>query len=210
MQLSIRDLEDDLDRGSIWCLNTTEQAGKRSQLLFVVPKIHGQGLDVVEVPMTFIPIDLTLQVNKKQLLESSEFRRTVASSLIVLVDDTEAGLRMKKAGVKEEIERLRNLKTKTKDVTINPLNAPEATNKAGTETTQILGTTSLPVKQIVLTAQNTEEGEVSETQVVNSIRNMGTLQGEDYQYLIEHLGAEFPMVQKYCYYKLKRLTSAQV
>lgn len=96
---TISDLEKS-NKGRVWAMNNLSQAG---MVLIGVPKRNGNGQDVAKIPHTFIPIDLTMQVNKAQLLDSSDFRKAVQSKLIRLVTDEYAAKILSSAeGKKEE------------------------------------------------------------------------------------------------------------
>ncbi len=88
------------DRGPVYVINNLKGAYK-GMVIVPIARRSGNGQDVVRIPPTFIPVDLTLQVSKSQLLDSTEFRRTVGKKLVVLVNpeyarrllDTEDGKR---------------------------------------------------------------------------------------------------------------------
>ncbi len=75
--------------GAVWVTNQTKGA-MRSAVQFAVPKMSGQGTDAVIVPVTFIPINLTEQVAKRQLLSSADFRKAINRGLLRLISDEEA------------------------------------------------------------------------------------------------------------------------
>jgi hypothetical protein len=87
-------------RGPVYVINNLKGVYK-GMVIVPIARRNGNGQDVVRIPPTFIPVDLTLQVSKDQLLDSSEFRRTVGKKLVVLVNpeyarrllDTEDGRR---------------------------------------------------------------------------------------------------------------------
>ena len=65
------------DRGPVYVLNNLKGRHK-GQLLLSIPKRNGNGSTLVRVPDTFVPIDLTAQVPRTDLLESSEFRSSAS------------------------------------------------------------------------------------------------------------------------------------
>lgn len=80
--MTIAELENS-DRGPVFVLNTaTAPEGK---IILGIMRKNGIGQDPVRIPKTFIPIDLTHQVPRSQLLDSSDFRRTINGGLIKLV-----------------------------------------------------------------------------------------------------------------------------
>lgn len=80
---TISDLER-TSKGSVFVINNLKQE-VRGNIVIPVARKNGNGQDVVRVPPTFIPIDLTMQVSKSQLMESTEFRKTIANRLLLLV-----------------------------------------------------------------------------------------------------------------------------
>lgn len=104
--ISLHDIETS-EHGNVWVLNRTSGTDK-GPVNFTVPKSNGTGMDTVIVPLTFLPIDLTEQVTKKQILDSSEFRRALRLGFISLVDNDSAQAMMTISGAEEERLRLRS------------------------------------------------------------------------------------------------------
>lgn len=102
--LRISDLEEKRV-GSVWVCNRTK-GQNRSIINLSVPRAHGRGSDNVNIPITFLPIDLTGQVPKGDLLQSSQFRRAVSSGALLLVSDEDAQKMLEQPGAQEELERL--------------------------------------------------------------------------------------------------------
>ncbi len=73
------------DRGPVYVINNLKGAYK-GMVIIPIARRNGNGQDVLRIPPTFIPVDLTLQVAKAQLLESTEFRRTVGKKLVLLMN----------------------------------------------------------------------------------------------------------------------------
>jgi hypothetical protein len=116
--MTIADLEDSGEKGAVWVLNTMT-GDMQGQLLINVPKKHGNGQDLVRVPKTFIPMDLTDQVSKGQLLESSEFRKTITGGLLKLITPEYAELVLSSDEGKEERRRVTNEMNKAKTIIAN-------------------------------------------------------------------------------------------
>lgn len=103
--MSIAELENN-DRGPVFVLNTaTSPEGK---IILGIVRKNGIGQDPVRIPKTFIPIDLTHQVPRSQLLESSDFRRTINGGLIKLVTPEFAALILGTEEGKAEKTRIDN------------------------------------------------------------------------------------------------------
>lgn len=73
------------ERGPVYVINNLKGAYK-GMVIIPVARRRGNGQDVLRIPPTFIPVDLTLQISKAQILESTEFRRTVGKKLVVLLN----------------------------------------------------------------------------------------------------------------------------
>ncbi len=73
------------DRGPVYVINNLKGAYK-GMIIVPITRRNGNGQDVLRIPPTFIPVDLTLQISKSQILESTEFRRTVGKKLVVLLN----------------------------------------------------------------------------------------------------------------------------
>lgn len=116
--MSIAELEESGEKGSVWVLNTMTR-DMQGQLLINVPKKHGNGQDLVRVPKTFIPMDLTDQVSKGQLLESSEFRKTITGGLLKLITPEYADLVLGSDEGREERRRVTNEMNKAKTIIAN-------------------------------------------------------------------------------------------
>jgi hypothetical protein len=116
--MTVADLEDSGEKGSVWVLNTMT-GDMQGQLLINVPKKHGNGQDLVRIPRTFIPMDLTDQVSKGQLLESSEFRKTVTGGLLKLITPDYANLVLSSDEGREEKRRVTNEMNKAKTILAN-------------------------------------------------------------------------------------------
>lgn len=106
------------DKGVVYVLNATT-GDLNGQILISVPKKNGNGSDMVRVPKTFIPIDLTAQVTRSQLMESSEFRKTVTNGLVKLVTPEYATLLLSSDQGKEEKRRIENEINKARTVLAN-------------------------------------------------------------------------------------------
>ena len=66
---------------------------------------NGVGSDPLRIPKTFIPIDLTLQVPRTQIMESADFRRTVGGGLVKIVTPEYAELILNTEEGRAEQER---------------------------------------------------------------------------------------------------------
>ena len=106
--LNLIDLEKDKYKNkSIWVGNTTK-GSSRGQVVFRVYDRAG-GSTSVNVPDTWLPIDLTEMASREQLLSSSDFRGAIRNGMLVLLKEKQAQELMAKRGATDEVQRVRNL-----------------------------------------------------------------------------------------------------
>jgi hypothetical protein len=92
-------------RGPVYVINNLKGSYK-GMVVVPIARRNGNGHDVLRIPPTFIPVDLTLQVSKDQLLDSSEFRRTVGKKLVVLVNPEYARRLLATEEAKRELQQV--------------------------------------------------------------------------------------------------------
>ncbi len=87
--ITLSEFERDETQKSLYCINTTK-GRSRGQVIFSVPRAGTMGMESVIIPPTFIPIELTAQANRDQLLASTDLRKAIAKGLIELVSSVDA------------------------------------------------------------------------------------------------------------------------
>jgi hypothetical protein len=92
--------------GSIWVMNTTH--APEARLIMSILRRNGVGSDPLRVPKTFIPIDITQQIPRAQILDSADFRRSVSGGLIKIVTPEYAELILSTEEGRAEKERIDN------------------------------------------------------------------------------------------------------
>lgn len=95
------------DKGPVWVLNNTRD-NLEGKVVVSIPKRNGNGADVIRVPRSFIPFDLTLQVPRPQLLDSADFRQTVGKKFLRLITPEYATVLLATEEARDEQVRLRN------------------------------------------------------------------------------------------------------
>lgn len=159
------------DRGGVFCLNDTP-ANRRSQVIFTVAKTNGIGLDSIYIPAMTYPVELTAQVTKKQLLESSEFRKAVSMRYIRLISREYYDQLMSETGAVEIVQReLASSNSRPTDVTI--VNELSSTDE---ETVGVNG-------KYVLMAEQLNKAEITEQAAIRDIKVSGNLSKEDAKYM---------------------------
>lgn len=203
--LSLRDIENDEGK-TVFVLNTTK--GKyRGQVVIAVPRPNGIGLDGVIIPPTFIPIELTEQVSKKQLLDSSDFRKSISRGLIIPVSTKDALSFLETDDAKEEIENLYASQQLQRDAMISThvddIEIPELQNmEKGAEGTGLdvdedgrVDGVSLAVMQSVEILK--ESG--NEKACISSFRSQVSMTPEDYRYVMNNISkTEYSSLFDFC------------
>lgn len=161
--MKISDLEK-TPTGPVWVTNVTEGAD-RSIIVLAVPRPNGTGVDSVKIPVTWIPIDLTGQVPKRQLMQSSDFRRAVTGGALMLMEEEAADKIRKEPGARAEITRLQ---AEERSVT----SASAKLTAGTTELEAQAGTVSARVQQFMVNMEEAKDQSAS----LNTLRSMGRLQ----------------------------------
>lgn len=92
---------------SVWVMNIT-RGDARSIVHLTVPKLTGGGDDKVEIPVTSIPVNLTDQVPKRQLLASGNFRKAISRQFLRLISEEEAETLLSQPAAQKELNRLQS------------------------------------------------------------------------------------------------------
>lgn len=220
MALTIRDLEK-TDKGGIFVLNKT-MGIEKGRIVFPVPKANGMGSDAVIIPGTFIPIDLTEQVSRKQLLESSEFRKCVNSRRIEIITEEEYARLMGQEGAKEENDRLYNVQQAymntvqsldnildaNQNNVVDPALASLQRNQAGRAeiASGDVNEDDIRITPAVLQVIASLEEDKEEMAAINTLRSLGELTEEDYRYVLRNAGKEFTQLRSFCSRNIQRIT----
>lgn len=221
MSITLREVENQ-EKGGIYVLNKTRDI-ERGRVVFQVPKANGVGSDAVIIPPTFIPLDLTEQVSRKQLLESSEFRKAVNSRRVELISESEYESLMKDPMAGPERDRLYNQsqihmnsvqaldRIMDRDNTVidpalsgvAPSNKEEANIPEGGR-----GENSEKVSPAVLHIITALEEDKDEVAAISTLRNLGELEESDYAYVLKYAPKEFQQIRVFCNRNLQRIKGA--
>lgn len=175
--VTIKDIEQQ-EFGGVFCMNNTP-AVQRSQIVFTVSKMSGEGLDNVFIPATGFPVELTQQVTKKQLLNSSEFRRAVSQKLIVLISEEHYNEMMREDGAAEEVRVAMQQMTTVIDVVDGAANSGAADMKA-----ELADEGKHRVHpQVILVCEQLDDGDLREMEALGKLRNLGELNKRSYQHI---------------------------
>ena len=226
-ELKFSELEK-LTSGGVYILNNT--AGhERGKVVFTVPHANGQGHDTVIVPATFIPVDLLEQVSRRQLMESSEFRRCISTRRLKIITQKYAEELLEDEDAQEEKERLyneaeshNNMVQAMDDIQTGDMLEPElagigsrrgadgeirenASTKGdnGLNKGNSNGLESFEVHPKVESIMETLSETKDETGALNSLRNMGELTSKDYKYIVKKADASYIKLRDWASLKLK-------
>ena len=117
--LTISELEQGDQSHPIWALNgsSESEANQPGEVHVGIPKINGTKVDDLHLPQTWLPVCLTDQIPRAQLLASSEFRNAVNNRLVVLISKEFSQEILQQDGVDEERQRLLDMSQSVRNAT---------------------------------------------------------------------------------------------
>ncbi len=193
MPLSYLDLEKASLR-RIWAVNKTSK-NERRQLIFTVAKNSGQGQDVIFLPSTWIPIDLTGQITKKNLLDSSDFRKAVSAGIITILTEEEAATINAEEGASLERERIA-----AQLMNVNAITQRETIEEEEDSSRDELES-SAKIVQFVEDMKLADE-----ITSLNNLRSMGTLDIKELRFVRKAAKEmNYARIRKYCSLEMKKL-----
>jgi len=121
----------------IWGINTADQSEIQTmaEVIISVPSRNGQDPDILRIAQTWLPQELTQNIQRNRLISSSQFRKAVSNRLIGLIDEETAERMMRQSGAKEEQLRLR-----AKMAHVRKSGAPRTIADSGSTVTRADGT----------------------------------------------------------------------
>jgi hypothetical protein len=184
---TLSQLEQSGEYGEVWCLNSTT-AAERAQITFSVGKLSGDGADAVYVPVTFVPIQLTAQVTKKQLLNSGNFRRAVSMGCIRLITDDHANVMLQGDGVQAELQRLRSESANSDFAQVALASGIHVESSGGNMSAMATPTDGEAVEPevnpaITVVLAQLSDSEITEVDALNRLRGLGDLQLFEYKHI---------------------------
>jgi hypothetical protein len=143
----------------------------------------GQGNNiVVQVPVTFICVDLTTQATKQGILSSPTFRRMVNARMLTLISEEDAMRMMASPDAQKEAERLYN---RAQDLSVDAAYMPQEAVRAKAEGD---GSVSGFAMNIAMAK------DLDEDQVMTTLRNNeSTLTQDDWSYIAQN--SSYPRVK---------------
>lgn len=112
LNISELDAQGTKNNKPIWGINTAPSSDiqHEGEILLQISSPNSATPDLLRVPQTWLPIELTRDITRRRLLESSEFRRAVSSELIGLISEEQARMMLNQSGAVEEQKRLVELR----------------------------------------------------------------------------------------------------
>lgn len=110
----------------LWVINTSSQSelGAAGEVLIAIQG-PGNQATIIEVPQSWLPVDLTLQVDRKLILASTEFRRALGKQHIRLITKEYANALNRDKAASKERERLQTRKRNVTEQTSRRLAGTE-------------------------------------------------------------------------------------
>lgn len=201
-KISISAFENNEKAKSLFCLNITK-GRTRGQVIFSVPRAGTLGMESVIVPATFIPIELTQQANRDQLMASTDLRKALSKGLLELIDTDDAMKFMAEdPEAQGEYERIRNAEEFQRNIMVaTPLDdIPELgmidpamqeynnnqEKKQQEENANTINGINAAVVHLISLMRETKE----DNDAIATVRSMGELEVVDYKYLYENAPQE--------------------
>jgi len=190
-KVTIADLERGKDRDPIWALNGSTSSPDIAQpgdVHVQIPKGNGTKSDDLVLDQTWLPICLTEQIPRQQLLAASEFRVAVRKGLIQLITEEDAKAILSQDGADEEDERIKEAKRRVREASaakgINEDNVQVISHEEIKEKeTEQVGPESNP--QFLMFVDSLEGK--NDIQTLNLIRSRGKFKRSEIQHLAKVL-----------------------
>lgn len=210
------------EKGSVFVLNNLKGEYK-GMIVIPVARKNGNGHDVVRVPPTFIPVDLTMQVSKVQLLDSTEFRQTINKGLIRLITKEYADTIMQQPEAQAEAQQVANNMSRARTmVEATLLSEGKKTglaamvNDAEDEDPEVdAAATAKAVKEkvppspkIVTTVKSALDKNLSSADILAKLKNLAPMKSVDLKYALRYFKT-FPKVKTYLEAELEKKRKAK-
>ena len=218
--LSINDVRQFKPHQSVWVLNNTKNAPimarnidpdthqlkqERADVMLVVNSVSGTGeKEVITIPQSFLPTDVTEYVALEDILNCRSFISALREGLITIIDESSAQELMNSEGASEERQRLRQLRQKVMSAgAARGITKATVTNTANPGDNDVSFDQNQHVQPLT-EIEPTEEDDfdptfianaqrwqtMSDVQVKNEMRTVGKFTVKQLKYLQRHLDAE--------------------
>lgn len=203
---TISELEQGDPKDPIWALNGSGESelAQPGDVHVGIPKINGSKIDNLHLAQTWLPICLTDQIPRAQLLAASEFRNAVNNKLLILVTPEFAKEVLNQDGADEEVERLQEMKRHVREATAHRSIADSGAEVISTQEIsdpkETVASTELDPGFIMFT-NNLETK--SDIEALNLIRGRGKFSGRELKHLLKELHDK-PKVKEFIKSKLSK------
>ena len=189
-EIGLDSLEQDMDSGPVWVLNTTK-GDRRGDLVLTVSRLQGTGVDNIIIPATRVPLNLTAVVSRKQLVSDNQFRRAIGGRLMKLLDPKSVeAFFLADPAAREERDRL--------NASLDGSGVRDQANLASKEDeVEVFAekddgpTIPTPIKvmidKILIMSRAGTFTEEEEEVVINRMKNMGEIEKYALKYLFEKM-----------------------
>lgn len=173
--------------GEVWVLNASP-AKDRTLIVLSIPKAGG-GQENIRVPVTWMPVELTAQAPKSQLLDSSDFRKAVRSGYLTLISSEDAQKMRERPGAQQELQRLA--------IEDRSISSDSARMTSGQNSPDPVASDLSPrVQQFIVNMEEATEP----MPVLNTLRSMGQLEEAEFRAISKTAEAKrgFGEIVTYC------------
>lgn len=202
------------EKGPVYVMNNLKGEFK-GMIIVPVARRQGNGHDVVRIPPTFIPVDLTQQVGKTQLMESTEFRQTVGKNLIRLVTTEYAEKILAQEDAQVEAQTVLNNMSRARTMVESTLlNEGKKTGAAAMvndiedenpiDSAGKINKEKIPVSsRVKLAVEQMLKAELSQPEIIAKLKNMAPLRRVDIRHCLKYFKT-FPRVNTYLEAELEK------
>lgn len=195
---NLAQLEEKPEAGPVWVLNSSK-GERRGDVVLTVARKSGIGSDAIVVPATFIPLDLTMIVSRKQLLDDNQFRQALHNQLLKLVNPEDCAKMFEEDdGARRERARLSNY------MLVGGVAHQQQAAQDGVEVfgdkpgadSDIPAVVKSMVQRIELAHKEEELDEAKEDEFIAIFRGMGELEEEVLKYVYHATAKLCPRLSK--------------
>lgn len=182
--LTLNELEHGDPKEPVFVLNNAPPiGGMRSRLIIPVPKSGMTNTqDTLNIPPTWIPVELTGQTTRDSILQSSEFRKLVSKDYVRIVSPEYAKKALRGEEAQEEIRRI-----KQEDLMVDAV-AMEHSLRTTQPEIAVEGSSEASIKPalILLLDNPTNTDELS---ILNSLKSVVNKSEADLEYIVAKASA---------------------
>lgn len=154
--LSLHELQEQSESSPVWVLNTSAASIQQAaDVMLSIPNPNGNGTNLVVIPKTWLPVDVTKDIPRRFLVDSFEFRQALQKGHITLVTEKYAGKLLKDPDAKSETDRLINEKRQVQIATSRSLTEEQKAASSSVEAAVTMGDEFVSVAE--LAKQGVEE-----------------------------------------------------